>query len=392
MHLHSIIAGVGLVAATNALLLPPDFPIADDAVTTLPVPTAIDVDAALSMVPDTQVVDLECPGCLRSHRKHQKEIPSHLKLDFSIESNEGPDRLLLNGYELYPNPDFLQDTLKAPLLPNMASRHVGAAPRLRGGPNRPQANQPLGFAMETGEVTVEDNENLQLINVEIQIIEVGDAFVQGIPNVQVKLVKTPTGKLAIGTIDITRFQEGDSPNKKECSTTVCKWKALFFAKLSKIFSLEGCNGSRPPPPPPHGHHDHHGHHDGEHRYGHGPPSHHPPHPHHMGHRHGWAHGLRIIVTHVLFPIMIGIVAGVLASLIGMMVGTFIVFLFRLFFRRSAFHSSHRCRYAHKTAKHESAADEEKSGLLNDQEDVEAPPAYMDSNVVVAEDKKAENEV
>ncbi|KAI0425282.1 hypothetical protein F5Y09DRAFT_322120 [Xylaria sp. FL1042] len=387
MQLRSLIAGVGLVATTNALLLPPDLPIADDSVTTLPVPTEIDADVALSKVADTQTLDLECPGCFRVGRKHEKEIPSHLKLDFSIESTDGADRLTVNGYELYPNPDLLRNTLMAPVIPDMASRQVGAKPRLRGGMNRPQNNQRLGFAMETEAVATDDEEDLQLVNVEIQIIEVGDVFIERIPNVQVKLVKTPSGKLAIGTIDTIRSEVAGSPDgRKECSTTVCKWKAMFFEQLYRIFSFKGCDGSRPPPPP-------HGHHHGEHKHGHGPgPHHHPhPHPHHMGHRHGWGHGFRVFVTHILFPIMIGIVAGISASLIGMLVGTFIVFVWRLLFRRSSSRSSHRCRYARKVAKDENATSEEKSGLLNEHEDIEAPPAYAESNVTVVEDKKAEND-
>ncbi|KAI1427379.1 hypothetical protein F5Y12DRAFT_712184 [Xylaria sp. FL1777] len=382
MHLRSLITGVGLVAATNALLLPPDIPISDDSVTTLPVPTEIDADVAISKAPDFQTLDLECPGCFRVGRKQDKEIPSHLKLDFSVESTDGADRLTLNGYELYPNPDLLRNTLTAPVIPDMASRHVATKPNLRGGMNRPQKSQRLGFAMETNAIATDDDEDLQLINVEIQIIEVGDVFVERIPNVQVKLVKTPSGKLAIGTIETIRFQAGGSADgMKECSTMVCKWKAVFFEKLARIFSFKGCNGPRPPPP--------HGHHHGEHRHGHGPGPH--PHPHHMGHKHRWAHGFRVFMTHILFPVIIGIVAGVSASLIGMMVGTFIVFLWRLFFRRSSSRSSHRCRYAHKAARREAAADEEKSGLLNNQEDIESPPAYAESNVTVVEDKKAENE-
>ncbi|KAI1278949.1 hypothetical protein F5Y07DRAFT_359975 [Xylaria sp. FL0933] len=384
MQLQSLIAGVGLVATANALLLPPDLSIVDDTVTTLPVPTEIDADVALSKVADTQTLDLECPGCFRVGHKHQKEIPSHLKLDFRVESTDGADRLTVNGYELYPNPDLLRNTLMAPVLPDMASRHPDAKPRLRGGMNRPQRNQPLGFAMETEAVPTDDGEDLQLINVEIQIIEVGDVFIERIPNVQVKLVKTPSGKLAIGTIDTIRSQAAGSPEgKKECSTTVCKWKAMFFQQLGRIFSFKGCNGSRPRPP--------HGHHHGDHSHGHGPSPHHHPHPHHMGHRHGWGHGFRVFLTHILFPIMIGIVAGVSASLIGMLVGTFIVFVWRLLFRRSSARSSHRCRYAHKAAKDESATKEEKSGLLNEHEDIEAPPAYAESNVTVVEDKKAEDE-
>ncbi|KAI1120407.1 hypothetical protein F5Y10DRAFT_258475 [Nemania abortiva] len=413
MHLQSLIAGVGLVATTNALLVPPDFTIADDAIATLPVPTEIDADVALSKVPDTQTVNLRCPGCLQLGRKHRKEIPSHLKLDFSVESTDGTDRLTLNGYELYPHPDPLRDTLRAPVLPDMANRRVGAPPRFRGGPNRPQRNLPLGFSMETGAVATDDDEDLQLISVELQIIEVGNVFVERIPMVQVKLVKTPSGKLAIGTVDTVdaiSFQlepEDTVGMRKECSTTFCRWKALFFEKLGRIFLLKGCDGSSPsppppphhngspPPPPPPPHHgglppppppQHHHHHGGEHRHGHG------PRPHHMGHGHGWGHGAGMFVMRILFPVLIGIVAGISASIIGMMVGTFVVFLWRTFFRRPSSRSSHRCRYAHKAAKHEAVADEEKSGLLTDQLEAESPPAYVETNLVVTDDKKPENGV
>ncbi|KAI0521603.1 hypothetical protein F5B22DRAFT_595629 [Xylaria bambusicola] len=371
MYLRSFIAGVGLVATTtNALLLPLDFPIADDTVTTLPVPIENDVDVAVSKMPVTQTLNLECPGCMISHR-HAKEIPSHLKLDFSIESNDGADRLTLNGYELYPNPDLLHNVLSAPVIPDMASRHVGDKPRTRGGLNRPQKNQRLGFAMETEAVATDDDEDLQLIKVDVQIIEVGDAFIESIPNIQVKLVKTPSGKLAIGNIETIESQGTDSAaGKKQCSSMVCRWKAAFFDKLRGLFYSKGCSGYRV-----------------------SAPSHaqdHQPHPHHMGHKHSWGRGLRFFVTAILLPILIGIVAGISASLIGMMVGTFIVFLWRLFFRRSSARSSHRCRYAHKASRHEPAAAEEKSGLLNEEANVEAPPAYVDTNDVV-EDKKAENE-
>ncbi|KAI0447279.1 hypothetical protein F4803DRAFT_364308 [Xylaria telfairii] len=377
MQLRSFVAGAGLVAAASALLLPPDLTITDDdSITTLPVPVEIDADVAVSNAPQSQTLELECPGCLQFGRKHRKEIPSHLKLHFTIESTDGADRLTLNGYELYPHPVPLQDTLTAPVLPDMADRRAGA-PRFRGGPGRAWKNQPLGFALQSGEVATDDDDDLQLINVELQIVEVGNIFIERIPNVQVQLVKTPSGKLAIGAIETIDFRGEDAGGKqKECSTTVCKWKALFFEKLSHIF--KSCGGPNGPPPPPH--------HHGEHQHGHG----HGPH-HHMGHRSGWGHGLRIFVRHILFPILIGIVAGISASIIGMIFGTFVVFLWRTFVRRRGSRRSHRCRYAHKAAIHERAADEEKSGLLDVQEEAEAPPAYMESTTIVAEEKKPENE-
>ncbi|KAI8945359.1 hypothetical protein F4801DRAFT_568547 [Xylaria longipes] len=379
MHLRSFVAGAGLVAAASALLLPPDLSIiddSDDAITTLPVSTEIDADVTVANAPQSQTLDLACPGCLQFGRKHRKEVPSHLKLDFTIESTDGVDRLTLNGYELYPNPIPLQDTLTAPVLPNMADRRMGVPPRFRGGPGRAWKNQPLGFAMQTGVVAIDDDEDLRLINVELQIVEVGNIFVEHIPNVQVQLVKTPSGKLAIGAIETIGFRDEDAGGKqKECSTMVCKWKAVFFEKLSHIF--KSCGGQKGHPQPPH--------HHGEHGQGHG------PHPHHMGHKPSWGHGLKIFVRHILFPILIGIVAGISASIIGMIFGTFVVFLWRTFVRRRGSRSSHRCRYAHKATSHERAADEEKSGLLDVQEETEAPPGYLDSTTVVAEEKKPENE-
>ncbi|KAI0449472.1 hypothetical protein F5B21DRAFT_494224 [Xylaria acuta] len=378
MHLRPFVAGAALVAAASALLLPPDLAIADDdSITTLPVPIEVDADVAISNAPQSQTLDLECPGCLQFGRKHRKEIPSHLKLHFTVESTDGADRLTLNGYELYPNPVPLQHTLTAPVLPNMAERRVGMSPHFRGGPGRAWKNQPLGFAMQTGAVATDDDGDLQLINVELQIIEVGNVFIQRIPNVQVRLVKTPSGKLAIGAIETIGFRGDDTVGRqKECSTRICKWKALFFEKLSRIF--KSCGGPQGPPPP---------HHHGEHGHGHG----HGPHPPHMGHGPSWGHGLKIFVRRVVFPILIGIMAGISASIIGMIFGTFVVFLWRTFVRRRGSRGSHRCRYAHKAAGHERAADEEKSGLLDAQEETEAPPAYVEATTIVAEEKKPENE-
>ncbi|KAI1181145.1 hypothetical protein F4777DRAFT_526064 [Nemania sp. FL0916] len=380
MHLRSFIAGVGLAVATGAILLPPDFTIAGDTVKTLPVPTEIDTDAALSKVPDSLTLDLECPGCLRFRRKHGKEIPSHLKLDFRVESADGAaDRFTLNGIELYPNPDpDSLHSLSAPVIPDMAGRRLGHPPRLRGGPNRPRGSQVLSFAMEMGEVATNNDEDLQLINLEIQIMGVGKAFIKDIPNIDAKLVKSPSGKLAIGTIGTTPSRT-DAIDKQidYCSTRLCRWKALFFDKLTRLLSLKGCGGSKAA-------HGPQGHQHGEHRHGHGHSA------HQMGQKHSSVHTIAIIAIRILLPILIGIMAGISASIIGLVAGTLIVFVWRLLFRRGAQHS-HMCRAAREAAELENAADEEKSGLLDGQEQVEAPPAYVESNVTVPEEKKPETE-
>lgn len=74
----------------------------------------------------------------------------------------------------------------------------------------------------------------------------------------------------------------------------------------------------------------------------------------------------------------------------MMLGYFVALVSRKVFPRSGTRSSHRCRYAHKAAKSEDAVEDEKFGLMNHQEDIEAPPAYVDEGLVSFEDNKSEN--
>ncbi|KAI1815606.1 hypothetical protein GGS20DRAFT_542518 [Poronia punctata] len=382
MQLHSFVAAVGLAASSNALLLPPDLSMTDgDTISTLPVTTEVDVDAAIAQLPETRTLALKCPGCLRRgpNPLARTEIPSHLKLDFAVDSTGDADRLTVNGYELYPNPDPVTNTLVAPVVPDFADRHIGVPPLLRGGKNRPLRNRPLGFGMQTQTVATDEDHDMKLVNIEIQIIEVGNVFMETIPNVQVKLITSQSGKLGIGAIDTIDAKPTEAgKTQKTCNTTLCKWKTLFFEKLSHVFAFKGCGGSKAgsqsgP------HHDMH-HHAGT-----------VGHNHHMGQKHQWGTIFMAFVSHILLPVLVGIVAGISASIIGMMVGTFVVFVWRTFFRRSGSRSSHRCRYARKVAKRENTvAEDEKSGLMENQEDVEAPPAYMDEGVAAADIKKPED--
>jgi len=99
----------------------------------------------------------------------------------------------------------------------------------------------------------------------------------------------------------------------------------------------------------------------------------------------------IFAVHILLPMALGLAAGLSACFIDMMLGHVVVFLWRTFFRRSGSRSSHRCRYAHKAAKDENAVEDEKSGLMDHQEEVEALPAYVEEGLGSFEDKKTENE-
>lgn len=395
MQLKPFIAAAGLTAtATNAFLLPPDVN-ADDIVSTLPAP--VHGDAIDPKIAQTQNLKLNCPGCPVRVRPHWKghhddaasasiktDIPSHLELDFSIaaaETPDGADRLLLNGFELYPKSNPFQDTLTASLLPDLRDRDGKVHPPHFKGP-RPHSNENLGFGLQTRRIpSTDDNEDdLELVVVDFQIIEVGNAFVDGIPNVEVQLVKSPSGKLLIADLAATaseNVQKTPMDSQEECTTMFCKWIAMAKEHLGRFRPAKHCGGRPGRVSPESGHFEVDMHHEGR--------------PHHE-YKHRWGHLFKNIATHILLPVAIGIMAGVTASIIGMMVGTFIVYLWRTFVRRpsSARRLHHGRGHNFKAGLNEAVVEDEKSGLMAHQDDPEAPPAYVEEGVLVADDKKPED--
>ncbi|RYP11295.1 hypothetical protein DL764_000113 [Monosporascus ibericus] len=396
MQLKPILAAAGLTATatTNALLLPPDVSV-DDIITTLPVPAEVDFDVNVPKIAQAQNLKLNCPGCpvrvfhhLDEHVGEVKistDTPSHLELDFSIQPSEDIDRLMLNGYELYPKSDPFKNTLTAALLPEFGDKKMRRPHHFKG--PRPLSIQNLGFGLQTRVVPSADSDDaLELVVVDLQIIEVGNAFVDGIPNVEIKLVKTPSGKLMIADLAPTAsetVQETPMDAQEECTTTFCKWLAMAKQQFGRFRSGKHCGG-RPA----------HASQESGHFAGHRP--HHPGHlghgHHHHEFKHSWKHLLRNIATQILLPVAIGIMAGVTASVLGMMVGTFVVYVWRTFVRRpSSTRRRHRGHgHSSKAAVNEAVVEEEKSGLMAHQEEPDVPPAYVEEGVVVNDDKKPED--
>ncbi|RYP48534.1 hypothetical protein DL768_005613 [Monosporascus sp. mg162] len=393
MQLKPILAAAGLTVAanTNALLLPPDVSV-DDITTTLPVPTEVDFDVNLPEIARAQNLKLNCPGCpvrVFHHWKAQEgnakistDIPSHLELDFSIEPSNDVDRLMLNGYELYPKSDPFKNTLTAALLPDFGDKKMKRPHHFKG--PRPNRVQNLGFGLQTRVLPSADNDDaLELVVVDLQIIEVGNAFVDGIPNVEIKLVKTPSGKLMIADLAPTASEtvpETPTPAQEECTTIFCKWLAMAKQQWGRFRSGKHCGG-RPV----------HASQESGHSATHHP--HHPGHAHHHHEfKHSWKHLLKNIATQILLPVAIGIMAGVTASVLGMMVGTFVVYVWRTFIRRpSSTRRRHRGHgHSSKAAVNEAVVEEEKSGLMAHQEESDVPPAYVEEGVVVNDDKKPED--
>ncbi|RYP22719.1 hypothetical protein DL765_001569 [Monosporascus sp. GIB2] len=394
MQLKPILAAAGLTATatTNALLLPPDVSV-DDIITTLPVPTELDFDVNAPKVAQAQNLKLDCPGCPvrvfpdwkgpEGIVKIDTDIPSHLELDFSIEPSDDVDRLMLNGYELYPKSDPFKNTLTAALLPEHGDKNMKRPHHFKG--PRPHSIQNLGFGLQIRVVPSADDDELELVVVDLHIIEVGNAFVDGIPSVEIKLVKTPSGKLLIADLAPTASettQETPMDAQEECTTMFCKWLAMAKQQFGRFRSGKHC-GARPV----------HASQESGHFAAHRPD--HPSHPGHGHHRHefkhSWKHLLKNIATQILLPVAIGIMAGVTASVLGMMVGTFVVYVWRTFVRRpSSTRRRHRGHgHSSKAAVNEAVVEEEKSGLMAHQEEPDVPPAYMEEGIVVNDDKKPE---
>ncbi|KAI2617147.1 hypothetical protein GGR54DRAFT_215693 [Hypoxylon sp. NC1633] len=382
MQLTSIFVAAGLAAfTTNALLLPPEISDADnDIVSTLPVPIpAAESHPDIPKFAEAQTLKIKCPGCpLRiPHHGSSKvvtDVPSHLVLDFSIRASDDGDRLMLNEFELYPNADPFRGVLSAAVRPSRFLRR----PHQYKGPL--ETMQTLGFGMQSRPVVTSEDDALELVMVELDIIEVGNVFVDGIPDIQIKLVKTPSGKLMIGEIETVEMQKNPMDKQEECTTLLCKWRSIIMQKLASLRAHKGCGGR---PAHAKGHVQDKvddGHRHSNPSWG----------AHHGQHQKNWGLLLKNIASHILLPVAIGILAGVAASILGMLVGTFVVFLWRAVVRGGNARRHRRHGHHHKASHVEVAVDEEKSGLMVHKDEVDAPPAYIEEGVVVLDDKKAEN--
>ncbi|KAK4042186.1 hypothetical protein C8A01DRAFT_33818 [Parachaetomium inaequale] len=370
----TLAAGLLAVPATQAFLVPPEVSDAD-------VQVANTIESIGAQVAQTQVIDVECPGCpilLTGRRGKHIQVyidrPSHLELTFSVDHQPDHDRLLVNGLPIYPSDDLMRTTLlSAPQIVDREDKEKRHRPehdhhdrehRRRPHKVTPQP-QKLGFGLHVGTSQKDADGQFELVELELQIIAVGVAFIDGIPNVKVKLVKDAEGRLLMSQIEKgepKQMLHHPGSGAEECTTVMCQWLAFARAKLEKLKNLKGfknCHGGKGGMKPPV---------SGE------APHHHPHHPAPDNwrapyHEHRWGKLLKHMASHILLPVLIGIVAGVSVSLVGMAVGTVIVSLWRVLFRRRR-HSHHS--HHHKAARKEAVFEEEKSGLMAYQD---APPSY-----------------
>ncbi|KAK2590894.1 hypothetical protein QQS21_011418 [Conoideocrella luteorostrata] len=341
---------LAFAVAAAAFVIVPELSEADEnAFKALPIH---DTASSQPIPDDSHLVSLPCKQC--------DGRDSSLKLNFSVVDDV---RLLVNGFEVYPNADPWHGDLAA---------SVQSA-----GNESPK--QKLGYSLAIGHAPAMGwHSHLELLNVQLRIIEVGERFVDGVPAVNVQLLKAPTNEIVVTGIDTTMNKDSSG-----CKSMMCQAKnamADAFRSLKGFRPFKGCHrrphhgqdkspqssGSKRPQPSDSLFSDQVA----------GAPSKHRRPPHNFRHRHEWGRLLTNIVAQVFLPVLMGITAGVGVALFAMAVCS-------LFFRLTALARGKRenglsfCPCSRKQTiriADEEATASEKAGLMGDDE---VPPHYED---------------
>jgi hypothetical protein len=372
------LAAAGLAVAAQAFLLPPEISQSD-------VDTVDSLTAHVGVYthPQHAIVNVPCPGYLPqgNGRHHGSEAASdassYLVLAFAVNRESTPNTLEINAIPLYPRANPFLDTLTAAVLPYDAVQP--AVKELRRHCPRPVHMEELGYHLSVTQKALNAEDGLALYDLTLQITQVGDDFIEGLPSVHMTLVEAiDTGALAIGEVTMSEAAVSATPEQQDkeavCTGFMCDWLAQMKDSMAKLKG-KPCHGKMrgdaKGPHPHHGGHHHHNKHPSKVQGG----SRH----HRWGQDRSWRLFFKNLVQHIILPIAVGIVAGVSVSLIGMMFGTLIVTVWRTFFRcpgprgRASAHSHGKPADAEVAA----ADVEEKSGLL---EYHDAPPSYDEDSI------------
>ncbi|KPM38774.1 hypothetical protein AK830_g7778 [Neonectria ditissima] len=347
-----------LAASAAAILIVPETSDNDDGIF-----RALPVDVESFEIPVTafaQTIDLPCSQC-RGH-------DTHLKMEFTVEDET---RLMLNGFELYPNADPWQGDLSAAVVKGSGKSR----------------DRRLGYGLAVRPEGMDEGQHLEVIAVELLVLEVGDRFVEGIPLVKVKLVKAPKGDILIGSIDVVASQSND--DAAQCTSMWCRVPSMIdhaWKSVKGSFKSKGCGGMR------HGHKAQHDQDRTEEETGFTQEGHKHGHSEHKSHRHHSLNVLKHITSYIFLPVLMGITAGVGVAMyvisishpsftlmltkpsLAMFLGTLAIRVMRLIRgerqEAPAFSSGNRKMDIVEFI----AADEEKAGLMAHQDDT---PEYQD---------------
>ncbi|KAJ6785148.1 hypothetical protein PWT90_04078 [Aphanocladium album] len=197
--------------ATSFVIIPEISEHDENIFKTLPIE---DSDSAFAYnVPESafdQSISVPCSDC--------KGRNTQLRLDFTVEDDT---KLLLNGFELYPDADPWSGDLQATVING----------------HRQPKNQKLGYSLAVYPRVTAKEDSMELIEVDLKIIEVGTRFVDGVPAVKVDLIKAPGGSIAMSTVAI------DQPLETACTTIWCRAKELADKVWAQVHEMKGCSKS-----------------------------------------------------------------------------------------------------------------------------------------------------
>jgi hypothetical protein len=356
------------VTAANALLIVPESSTNSEIVNTLPFEAQAESQS--------RSLNLACPECplVTSSPDGRTvvttDIPNHLRLSFDVDQSGPTDRLLLNGFELFPHPVW-DGPLKAAQFPDGSDADASVPDAII---------RDLGYSFVVRPVGGAEDNSAELLEVSVRIVELGDVVVEKVPTVVAHVIKLVDGTLMIADVDTQHLPALPSPGPSQCSTTFCRLRELISQHLAAFGSKirQHCGGGKSPRP-----------------------HHRPANPHgpkgYARKHHSWRHLLRKVFTHIVVPVLIGVVAGISASIIGMIVGTFAICLWRVVVLKRAAFPRRLCRHGCRRAAHRdaeaavpaAATDDEKAGLVAHEEQLPPPPAYTDEDSTPSEQDKSQ---
>jgi hypothetical protein len=240
---------------------------------------ALPIEAGTFELPATayeQAIDVPCLQC--------RGKDTHLELDFGVKNR----RLVLNGFELYPRADPWNGDLSAAVIKGNGKSDM----------------RRLGYGLAIRPEGIDEDQHLEIVDVEVRIIEVGDRFVDGVPPVTVKLIKSLSGEILIGNIEV----KGTGEKAPEDCDMWCRTKDMVHDTWKGVKGkFKGCHGMKPHHGHEHGHKPNHGSVKAEHKptdnFKQGPLMHKKP-------EQSMGDVLKHVAAYIVLPVLMGVAAGV----------------------------------------------------------------------------------
>lgn len=172
---------------------------------------ALPIEAEPFQLPQSalrQSISVPCQSCEDSN--------AELLFNFAIDDGK---RLVLNDFEIYPDPDPWSGDLQATV------RGTGQ-----------KNSKTLGYSIAVMPLVKSAEDHMEGITVDVRVIEVDNVFIDNIPLVRVQLIKAPTNEILIGSLSLQSDDEA-------CSTMFCRAKDAFKEIIDSIKALGGCDYS-----------------------------------------------------------------------------------------------------------------------------------------------------